>query len=202
MIYKGLKRIVVVAGGPSAARWMNALGVSEIPWIGINHSVKEGPDVAFSQDLGFLKNEAVGNPSWFRNWNSVKFRVFQFNREPPAPVAAIRRPIWFAQGIPEWSDVFDNLAWGESSGVGALNLATLLAEEVYLLGYDMRGKYERWHGEGRKMPDQMLETYRRDLDEKWAPHAKRAARIVNLNLDSGVRSFEFMEPEKFFRDAA
>jgi hypothetical protein len=84
---------------------------------------------------------------------------------------------------------------GNNSGVGALGLAICLkANPIYLLGFDFKFKNGKSHfHSGYKLPmhESTFKNFVRDFERVQRFLSRTQFQVVNLNPDSGLRSFPF-----------
>lgn len=88
------------------------------------------------------------------------------------------------------------ISGGSNSGLGALNLAVCLgANPIYLLGFDMKTngtKQTWWHsGYPEKQKDKVYRSFVASFNHIAPEVEKRGIQVVNLNLKSGLKCFDF-----------
>jgi hypothetical protein len=91
----------------------------------------------------------------------------------------------------------DGLCHGNNSGYAALNLAVCLGTSpVYLLGFDMgyagAGATHYHDGYPQTQPDSIVKTYALEFEAQAAQISAAGCRVINCNLNSGLRCFEFL----------
>ena len=206
------ERCVVIAGGPSLRGFdFERLRGERIITVNRAHEKVPWSNVNISLDWRWwcwTTNGALGRVSQelWRTYKGVKLMIDGDEENPKADdyppevqvVPAYPNANKFSVSI-EYG-----LGHGSNSGFAALNLALVLgAEEVYLLGFDMRGEHGKqahWHDEyphqqGDPVYKKMIAAFRIALHhiyERW-PHV----RIVNCNPHSALDAFEFGDlPDK------
>ena len=191
--WKG-RRCFIAGGGPSLRDfdWPRLDGELTIA---INRAYEQipQPSIIFSMDDSFQK--------WTKNGEFGKDTARRFEALACAKVF-LRTSTAFRYGpdhlvLEEYRErhglspsLAAGLGNGDNSGFAALNLALCLgADPIYLLGFDMGGKW--WHD------GYPIEGIKPDFP-KWVGHfndiaeqAKARARIINTNHDSALRCFEF-----------
>lgn len=99
-----------------------------------------------------------------------------------------------------WSDTLDDGVLLENNvGLSALNLACIAgADPIVLIGFDMKPTKDGLTSNPAGLYPADYRTHAEDCYaemrrawERWAPEAKKRARIVNVNAESGLRCFEF-----------
>lgn len=89
----------------------------------------------------------------------------------------------------------EGIGHGNNSGFGALNLAVCLgANPIYLLGFDMKHQAGRshWHdGHPNPQREATVERFIQHFVRASIPIKRAGFRVINLNLDSALKCFEF-----------
>ena len=196
------RRAFVVGSGPSMKGFDYSLLDGE-NWIACNEEYKYGkPTVALVQDVRLFAHGGVGltplreRPDWTGGPHlPVYFKGHPDREDQAAPdtvfqVESARR---------DWSDSLERgLYYGANVGMAAISLADILkADPIYLLGFDARVDDERTHhhggypqGWGLTDAESRAHVYR-----LWHRTFREIAqvvraRVVNLNVDSGIDAFE------------
>jgi len=202
--WKG-QRCFILAGGPSLRGfdWTRLFGERVIA---INRALEFYPeaDVCFSLDPNFYSWTTEGQfgehaKRTYKNYQGVKIQM-KIDKTPfPAEVQRVR-------AYPNQNGLSPAMRYGlcagGNSGAGALNLAICLGcSDIYLLGYDCKtdkgGMQKNFHsGYPRKQKSNVYRRFKATFN-LLAPEAKKRARIINVNRDSGIKCFEFGDFPKY-----
>jgi len=198
-IWKG-QRCFIIGGGKSLKGFDWRILKGELT-IGVNMAfMKISPSILFSTDSRFYEwiiQGALGEDVQrkFADYQGFKVWLNFFKYKYPDAVYQVDS----AGEKILTSSLKDGIGHGSNSGYAALNLAICLgANPIYLLGFDMQGdgngKQVWWHdgyplNQGESIFTHMIENFERASVEI----KDRGFRVINLNDNSALRCFEFLE---------
>lgn len=190
------QRCFVLGGGPSLADFDLSKLRDELT-VGVNMAFLLNPTVNLVTDLRFMQ-QLSEDPRW-KEYKGLKLWLYSGQRAWKNAFPDVTRVNeCVRERKPAWSRTFgEGIYRGTNAGIAALNLATVLgADPVYLLGYDLaasNGKTANWHSEYKEKWTQQDSVYLRYIQDFKARKDSGAikARVVNVNMDSGLKCFEF-----------
>jgi len=185
-----------LGGGPSLADFDLSKLKNELT-IGVNTAFLLNPSVNLVTDLRFMQQ--FSQDSRWKEYKGLKLWLYSGQRAwKNAFPDVIRVNECIRERKPAWSRTFgEGVYRGTNAGIAALNLAEMLgADPIYLLGYDLgssNGTTTNWHSEYKPKWTQQDSVYLRYVKDFEARKNSGAikARVVNVNLDSGLKCFEF-----------
>ena len=200
------RRCFIVGGGPSLINFDFSQLRGELA-IGINRAFeKMDPTIIFSMDNRFYTwlQKGTFGPQVLQKYQDsqackiwVESAGFDFGSE----VQTV--PKLFGRGVS--TSLAEGLYLGSNSGFTALNLAICLgANPIYLLGFDLhtRGQFQRWFHDGYpvRQQDDIYANFREDFEEVAPAIEERGIKVINLNLASALKCFDFGEMPKPLED--
>jgi hypothetical protein len=185
--------IVVVASGPSATAVPLELGRNRARFIAVKTSLALCPraDVLYACDFLWW-DQRRGAP----NFPGLKISVNRRACDMGWGVQYLRC------GIGTSAMEFDDLGrvgWGGNSGFNAVNFAAQLAPaRIILVGFDMTlSNGTRWHadhpGQSVNPNANIVERWRRALDNAAPALAAHGIRVFNCSLGSALTNYEKMD---------
>ncbi len=195
-IWKG-KRCFIIGGGPSVKRVDLSALAGELT-IGINRAYELfDPSILYGVDgqlFGWVELGEFGEESR-RKFNEYKGYKAWMALHSLFPEDFYLIEVDSAKG--HKIGTTKRLSFKNNSGYGAINLAAALgAQEIYLIGFDMRGNKrgkQRWWHDGYPV-DYGEGIYTRYIKEitAFAPVLKKAGiKVVNLTRASSLKCFPF-----------
>lgn len=203
-IWKG-RRVFVIGGGPSLRGFDFEKLRGEI-CITVNRAFEQVPwsVLNIAQDArvwGYYENGTLGEEAKKRFQAYKGFKVWVNVQPFPFPEDIYTIPVTHPDDF-NWKKL--ELAAGipihGNSGLNALIVAACMnPEEIYLLGFDMKGENGRTSNYHEGYPDWQTEDVYKPMIREFNDVAYRlngARKIYNLNPDSGIRCFDFADVDR------
>lgn len=206
------RRAFVVGSGPSLKGFDRRLLENELT-IGCNMEYKWGPTIALAQDERIMQGDGapgflplLHDAEWFRRSGT---QAVYFHGHPDKEIPDGKDSIALAKSDHSrarpfhWGTSLETgLYYGANCGMAAINLAEILgANPIYLLGFDAVAAESLQHCHDA-YPAEWLMQDQESKDSvygRWIAEFRRIAklmkpetRVINLNQQSGIKSFEMV----------
>ena len=199
-------RAFVVGSGPSLKGFDYSLLKGEL-WIGCNEEYRHGPTIGICQDPRLFAGDGSPerqplskDPTWYGGPHlPLHFRGHPDRVDTAAPDTVFEVRTAHSRETPfKWGTSLEGgIYYGANIGMSAINLAEILgADPIYLLGFDARVDDAETHHHDH-YPVEWRLAHRDDRQavySRWHAEFREIAqvvraRVINLNVNSGIDAF-------------